>query len=258
MPDDALLSNNPPDDIAILRDNLDLETEALRGRTADLVAAVDRAPPTIDDDEVCAKVADLVKLISACAKVAEDKRVSRKEPFLASGRAVDGYFKTKILDPLDKGKATLSARLTTFQRRKAEDERQRREAEARRQRDEAARAAKDAAEKAAAMQTDAGLDDALAAEELAQQAEADAEAARRAAAAKPAELSRTRGDLGAVASLRTFWSFRDLDRATLDLDALREHLPVDALEKAVRSYVKAGGRTLRGVTIFEDAKTAVA
>lgn len=258
MPDDIALTNNPPDDITILRENLEIETEALRRRSAELLAAVDRAPTSIEDDETCAKVADLVKLISACTKAAEDRRVARKEPFLASGRAVDGYFKTKILDPLDKGKTTLGARLTAFQRRKAEEERQRREAEARRQREEAERAAREAAEKAAAMQSQAGLDAALAAEEAARQAEADAEAARRAAAAKPAELSRTRGDLGAVASLRTFWNFRDIDRATIDLEALRDHLPFDAIEKGVRSYIKAGGRSLRGVTIFEDAKTAVA
>jgi hypothetical protein len=81
--------------------------------------------------------------------------------------------------------------------------------------------------------------------------------AARAAVVTAAELSRSRGDYGSVASLRTYWDFADLERAALDLETLRSHLPQDALEKAVRSYVKAGGRELRGVRIFENTQAAV-
>lgn len=75
------------------------------------------------------------------------------------------------------------------------------------------------------------------------------------AGTRPAELSRVRGEAGSVSSLRTFWTFRDIDRATIDLDALRQHIPIDALGSAVRSYIDAGGRSLRGVHIFEDQQT---
>ena len=42
--------------------------------------------------------------------------------------------------------------------------------------------------------------------------------------AKAAELSRTRSDYGSVASLRSHWTGKLEDRATLDLEALRQHL----------------------------------
>lgn len=84
--------------------------------------------------------------------------------------------------------------------------------------------------------------------------------ASRGADAKPAELGKSRGEYGGQTSLKEFWDFADLDRATLDLDALRDHLPHDALEKGVRSWIKANGdalrqgATLRGVRIFEDTR----
>ena len=97
------------------------------------------------------------------------------------------------------------------------------------------------------------------AESAAAQAKADAVKARKAAEAKPADLSRIRGDHGSVMSLRSNWVHDEgsLDRATLDLEGLREHLPVEALHKAIRSYIKAGGRELDGVRIFEQHKTGV-
>ena len=248
--------NKAPADANPLLERLTEEAAPLAKRRDELLAACDRAPASIGDDETAGKIADLIKLITACSKNAEATRVSRKEPFLESGRLVDSFFK-KITDPLDKAKKSVEARLTLWQRIKADDERWRRE--------EAERLAREAAQKAAeaqraaeqAMRDQASLETALRAEEAAKQAAADAVVAERAAAAKPAELSRTRGDVGAVASLRTFWDFTDLDRATLDLEKLREHLPADALEKAVRSYIKAGGRELTGVRIFENTATRV-
>lgn len=75
------------------------------------------------------------------------------------------------------------------------------------------------------------------------------------AGASPAELSRIRGEAGSVSSLRTFWSFRNISRGELDLEQLRAHLPIGALETAVRSFIDAGGRSLKGVEIFEDQTT---
>lgn len=84
--------------------------------------------------------------------------------------------------------------------------------------------------------------------------------AGRGADAKSAELGKSRGEYGGQTSLKEFWDFADLDRATLDLDALRDHLPHDALEKGIRSWIKANvdalrqGATLNGVRIFEDTR----
>lgn len=244
--------NNPPP----LSELLDEETLELRSRRDELLGSVARVPAAIEDEDTNKRAADLVRMITACRKKAETNRVDRKEPFLASERIVDAAFK-KITDPLDLAKKQVEQRMTAFQRAKADAERRAREAEARRQWEESERQRQEAAAAAAALQTEEDLDAAIAAEDRAKQQAADAERARKEALAKPAELSRSRGDFGAVASLHTFWSFADLDRDTIDLEALRQHLPIDALEKAVRSLIKAGGRELRGCTIFEDHQTRV-
>lgn len=102
--------------------------------------------------------------------------------------------------------------------------------------------------------------------------------AERQAAAPPAELTRARGGRGGVSSLTTFWDFRDLDRDVLmaDLQAklkapgdvpsileLLPHIPMTAIEQAIRAYVTAnkdritGGHKLKGVTFFENYRTGV-
>jgi hypothetical protein len=75
--------------------------------------------------------------------------------------------------------------------------------------------------------------------------------------ANQAELSRTRGDLGSVSSLRTDWVHDGFDREKIDLEALRQHLPADAIDQAIRSFIRAGGRTLRGTHIFEQTTAVV-
>ncbi len=125
-----------------------------------------------------------------------------------------------------------------------------REAENRRQ---------DAARAAAAQET-ADLEAAVAAQKVADQAAADAVKAQRNTNAKAADMSRSRSDYGAVSSLHTFWDHKPedaacsdpVDRGKVDLEPLRPYLNMDALDKAVKALVKAGGRELRGQIIFEN------
>lgn len=239
-----------------LRDDLSEKHQDVRTRAAELIAAADRVPASVDSDETAGKIGDFIKQITACHKAAEGARVAEKEPHLAASRIVDGFFKA-ITDPLEKAKKDIERRLTAYLREKADAERRAREEAARIER-EAAEAARKAAEEAERQAQDsATLQTAIDAEAAAKQAAADAEKARKAAEVNAAELSRNRGDYGSVSSLRTFWDFSDLDRAALDLETLRHHLPTDALEKAVRSFIKAGGRDLRGVRIFENTQAAV-
>jgi hypothetical protein len=255
----------------VLRDFLLEDFAPLISRKEELLAAVSRAPLLIGDPETGERMAELQKQLRACFKAADAKRVDYKEPFLTGGRTVDAVARRDVMDPLDKGSVEIGKRLTVWQRKVAEEERLRREAEAKRIAEEAAareaeaqRLAAEAREREADATTEEELEAAIETEQkaaqLAEQADQvrnDLVAADRYAAAKPAELSRTRTDLGAVASLRTFWDFADLDRATLDLELLRAHIPLDCLEKAVRSYVRAGGRECRGVRIFENTATRV-
>ena len=155
---------------------------------------------------------------------------------MEAGRAVDGWFK-KISDPLAKCKATLQGRLDTYLRKKADEERRRRE-------EEAERARQEAAAKAAAMQTGEQLDAAVAAEEAAQKAQAQAQV-------KPAEMARTRGDYGSVATLATRWDFEVIDAQAIP----RVYLMIN--EQAIRAAIKGGTRDIAGVRIFQKSSAVV-
>lgn len=248
-------SNLPPRDLLTgdaLREQLRDDNLALLERRDKLLAAAERAPEVIDDEDTAQKVSDFVKQLTALVKAAEAKRVDAKEPYLEGGRGIDGFFKS-ISDPVGKAKWRVEQVLAVFLRAKEERARREREEAARLAREEQERKARAAWELGQKIRDEQELADAIAAEKAAKTATAEAEKAQKAADAKPAELSRTRGDYGAVASLRTYWTFRDLDRAQLDLEALRAHLPADCLDKAVRSFVAAGGRSLAGVVIYETS-----
>ena len=68
---------------------------------------------------------DFIKQLAAHMKTLDTTRVGEKEPYLEGGRTVDTFFKT-LADPLDREKGTLQKRLTSYERQKAEEERQRR------------------------------------------------------------------------------------------------------------------------------------
>ena len=261
MPDalaELLHHNNPPPDLLVgdaLRDKLAGENGDLIRRRDDLLAAAGRIP-AIDSDDIAGRVSDYIKQLTALTKAAESKRTDAKEPYLEGGRNIDGFFKG-ITDPVARTKTAIERRLTDYLREK--------EARARREREEQERLAREAAEtahreaeaRARALADEQSLQAAIAAEKAAETASADLVKAAQAAAVKPAELSRTRGDYGAVSSLRTQWVFEGIDRAEIDLEALRFHIPADGLEKAVRAFIKAGGRELRGTRIFETTAATV-
>ncbi len=253
--------NLPPSDKTLLEEVIAQRVEdlpaiydTLTARRDELLASVERAPEIVENDEHNKAFATLAKLLAALTKKAETERVGEKEVMLNGGRGVDGFFK-QITEPVKKAKSTLETRQTEWQRKVAAEERRRRQEEERLAREEAEKLAQEAAKREQEARDAKSLDDAIAAEEAAKQAAADAEVAAKAAAAKPADLSRTRSDEGAVASLRTWWDFRDLDRDKVDLELWRQHISIDALEKACRSFIKAGGREAPGVVIFENSRT---
>jgi len=213
-------------------------------------------------DESAGPLADYIKRVGTHIEKADDARKAVKKPVLQAGEKIDGFFKT-ITEPLSALKSTSTDRLTGYQRERANEERRRRKEEAKRAAEEARKAAEEAAAREKAAQSERELAGAIGAAEIAKQAEADAEKARKLATAPASALAQTRSAGGAVASLRTEWKFKNLDRATLDLEALRPFLPMDAMDKAVRAYIKAGNRPvngvqpLKGVEIYEDTKATV-
>ncbi len=248
--------NLPPNAAEALRERLAENFAPLTDRRDELLAAAERAPDAIDNEETAGKITDFIKQLSAAVKATEARRVDEKEPFLASGRTVDGFFKA-IIDPLKTAQSKINSVLTVYQKGIADAERKAREESERLAREEAEAARKRAADAEAAMKTEAGLDDAVEAQKRADAAQAAAVAAKKVAEAKAAELARTRGEQGGLSSLRTTWEFEVVDFDAIPLEELRRHLPREGIEKGVRAFVKAGGRELDGVRIFEHHKSIV-
>lgn len=247
--------NLPPDDADPIRDRLSDTYADHEKRVTDLLAGAARVPP-IDSDDLAQRATDFIKQLQGEMKILEALRVSEKEPYLKGSRTVDGFFKN-YTHKLEQAKKDVSVNLQTHLRRVEEEARRVAEAKARLERE------RERQEREAAAQLEREADDEVAmqraveAEERAKQAKADAAVADREAKAKPAEFSRTRGDHGGVASLKQFWDYR-LTGEVIDLEALRSHIPTDAIDKSIRSYIKAnkGDRPLPGVEIFQNTKVA--
>ncbi len=252
-------------------------TTDLKTRFADLMSASDRVPATIEDADNETKIIDYIRMLNAGIKDVEGRRKAAKDPYLMAGKAVDGYFK-RMSDFLGDVKRIAGAKLTDYQRRKAEEERVRRAEEERLAREDADRRREaeevrlkvehERQEEEARLKVEEDEDepdfpvveqDERTAEAAAEVHAADqkAEDAAKAASATAAERSRGRGEFGAVGSLRTTWAFEITDPSSIPLATLRAYIGRDCLEKAVRGYVKQGGRDLKGVRIFERHHSVV-
>lgn len=149
--------NQPPWEL-IMRDLVDQLPDYLDGnladifkRAAELEAAFARTPE-ITNQDLAGKVSDFVAQINACTKAAESKRTDLVAGALAAQRTINSILDKKVFDLLDtpKGqtgiKQKLLARLTDWERKKAEQERLRRLEQERIAREEADRKAREAAE----------------------------------------------------------------------------------------------------------------
>lgn len=252
--------NNPPTDAEILQMELDelrklLEEDAapLIKRSGDLIAAFANVPLAIEDEVTAGKVTDMGSMVAACFNALEDKRKDRKEPFLRKEKAVDAFFKTH-LDALTKVKASLSGLITAYTRKKAEDERKRREEDARKAKEEADRLAAIAAAQEKAKMPE----QAAATIEKAVEADIAAQEAAAAVSAPIAPAAPIRGSYGSSSSVRGTWKIK-VDKAKVDLEALRPFLAEDALQKAANQLLKtmteeqkASGGTLKGAIVSKE------
>lgn len=230
--------NRPPEDADPLADRLAEEHVALLARKRDLLDAEARLPLVIDEDS-CGKVSDFVRQIQGCIKAAEQAHKTEKEPFLTAGRTVDAWL-SSIKTPLAELKVRAERRVGTFLAAKEEAERKRREEEARQL---AAQAREMAAE-----------GDKAGAREVRAEARDLREEARN---AKPADLVRTHTGMGGTATLKAPWVHEIIELAKVDLEKIRPYLPPAAIEQACRAFVRAGGRELAGVKIFQDRKASI-
>lgn len=248
-----MMGHNRPDEKSPLRARLEEQHAALLADIAALAERANAAPATVESDDVLGVVSDLAKSATAVAKRAETARTSEKEPYLAAGREIDGFFKA-LAERLERIGAAMKTRATEYLRRKEAEERRRREEEARKAREEAEARMREAAEAEAArrpIDADTALDRAAIAATTAQEA-------IRAAEAPAADLARTRSASGAsMATLRTTWDFEIDDLGAIDLEAIRPYLARADIEKAIRAYVAKGNRRLRGARIFERSVASI-
>lgn len=186
--------------------------------------------------EAARKEQERLKLEAAAAKEREEK--AKDEAKAAKERA----------DKEEQERLKLEAE-------KAEAERKHLKAEADKARDaakakeEEAKAAKKE-EKAASKESQSNLD-------LSVRSEKQAEKIERNVERDAQKGARVRGNQGSLSTVRRFWTGHVVSRDELDLEALRQHIPADALDKAVKSFVRAGGRKLKGASIYEDNDVSV-
>lgn len=256
--DTGIGHNQPPSDGEAFRIELETRHNDLLDRRTALVEAADRVPETIEDEETAGKAADFIKQLTAHEKAADRARVDEKAPYLERGKWVDAFFKTVAVAEIAGIKKRVTGLLTTYQQKVAAEERRRREEEERRQREEAERARREAEERAAAAQTDEELESAVEAEQEAEAAQERADRAERATQAGTADLSRQHSASGTVASLRSEWKCTGWRRPDINLEALRPYFADGDIEKAIRGFIRAGGRELNGATIEEIATSRVA
>lgn len=248
-----MLGHNRPDEKSPLRARLETDHAPLLAEIAALAAKADRAPKTIKNDDDLSMVSDLAKATSGMLKRADTARTTEKEPYLVSGRDIDAFFKSAA-ERLDRIKAAMGQRATDYLRQKEAEERRKAEAEAAKAREVARKALEEAARAEAANRpTTAGR-----AMDKAEIAQANAERLERAAAAPAADLARTRSASGAsLATPQKRWTFEIEDLGAIDLNALRPYLARADIEKALRTFVQKGNRSIAGVRIFEEAGAAI-
>lgn len=220
-----------------IKENLSERHPDVVKRSADLAEMLERASKAVDNEDDANKISEAIRQCTAFIKIATETRVKEKEPYLAGGRAVDGFF-NNLIDAVDKTKKALLRVRTDYDVAVERAARQRRDEEAKRARDEVDRLAAEAKTKADA--------------ERVAVAEVRAEETHQATKATAAELTRTRTDTGVMTSLRSEWVHEVVEAKKVPRKFC---VPDDKLLRAaVKSAVTSDGACpleIAGVRIYE-------
>lgn len=261
--------NRAPID-ALLKDLLEGLQENLLANEAELIAlfdrlreAVERTPETVDSAEMDAKVGDFVKKqLGTLKKALEGAQEKYKRPFTDGGKVVDGTFKRRA-DEVERWQRLLQVRQTEFKLKVEAEARRKAAEEARKRAEEEEKARKAAEEAATKIADDKTLGAAIDAEEKARIAEAQRIQAEQAQKARTADLTRSRGDLGSVSSLRKELKGEVVERTAEVSLHLMPLIDAEALDKALRQWLKINGTKdstqeppkINGCKIYWEAKT---
>ena len=236
---------------AVLRDQLELDYADHVARRDELLAGVDRffaAVKQITDDETQAKASDFVAQLQAHHKAVEADRAAWQRPFLASQATGQKFFKAEMLDRLKGAADDIAGKMAIYANHKRQEAQRALEAQRR------AAAAEAEAKRAAAEASmrPSQLEEASKAAAKAEKVE------QKASRATAADLTRVRGDLGSVASLKVSygWEVTNLDLVP------RELLTLDGPK--VQAMINAGTRdgadgkpAIPGLRIVETSSVRV-
>lgn len=233
---------------------------------AEAVALVDTIPKprVVRDERIAAKLAILFRRIADHAKALTAYHAKEKLPHKVRGETCDSFFfgqidKLKRRDKKNQPGAAdiLFALYDEFNQHKLREEEAARERELARlakiesdrvaAAQEAERLAQEAAEAAERARAPAQIEKKV---EIAEQAAVVADSAKvdailatdaadkaeLATKASPAQMVRTRYESGVVGTMQTENFAEITDRTILDLEKLRPHIPIAALETALRAY----------------------
>jgi len=269
-------SNESPDYAKDVTTRIASEYVGLTNTLDELLSEAREMPKEVTSDADALMLGALIKRLRDLDSRCESVRELEKEPYLRGGNAVDAFFngmrdrigRRNRNDRKAAAGATdiLQARINAYQDQKLAEERARREAEERAQREiarkaqeEAARIAREAAEKLAAAERArkeenrqahaaeaARLEEAASiARTKAEQEQEKAEDARIATLAKPADMTRVRGNdqSGAGVTLTTKQEPYAImtDRYKLDMSKLLPFFTDAEIEKALRGWAKTTG-----------------
>lgn len=140
--------NNPPSDIDIFGEKVKAKYPEMFSFAERLLATEAKLPTEVNDDETCGKVSDFVKQVQTAMKNLDAARKSEKEEYLEAGRRVDGFFKNRYIDKLEKLKNTIANINAVYLKRKEDEERRIREEKAEELRIKAAKELEEANRKA--------------------------------------------------------------------------------------------------------------
>lgn len=224
---------------------------------ADLLARFAKIPAVLETSEQHDEAAQLVSDITKAVKAIDASREDDKAPTLQAGRMIDSHYGGMKAPEETAKKATL-ARLTTYQLKKAEDERRVREEAERLARLKAEDDRRKAQELEAAAQSERDLRVAIQANAIAERSEVASAKATQAVEAKPADLVRTRTATGALSTMKKETVVVVDDYAKVDLNGLRAYIPQAAVDQALRAMFRANPKAeIEGARYIEREVAAV-
>jgi hypothetical protein len=238
--------NMPPSDLDIVKSRLADEEAGIR---KSLASICDMAlPDAIESEAVAGEVTERIKSLKSVKTKLTTSHKGLKAPYLECGREVDKW-KNMLGLEIDALCAKAAAPLNSFLALKEEQERQRQIKAAKQEREKAEKLALEAGQcQEAGIADVAGelLDAAIERESVANRI------GKNIAFARASDLAKTRSLGGSSASRKTAWVGTIVSLQGIDLEALRNYLPQETIQKALNAFIRSGGRQCGGAEIKEE------